>query len=233
MARLLRTERVLAYGARSRALKLAAALAVAAGLATSAAAEITIAALGDSLTQGYGLPQGEGFVPQLQAWLRDRGAEVTVLNAGVSGDTTAGGLSRVAWTLTPEVDAMIVALGGNDLLRGIDPAASRANLEGILQAAKAAGVEVLLVGLSAPGNYGPDYKAAFDAIYPELAAKYGTLHFESFLKGLTDLPDRGAALREYMQEDGIHPSAKGVARIVDAMGPTVLDLVERAGESPS
>lgn len=208
-------------------------MAVTAGLATAADAEVTIAALGDSLTQGYGLAQGEGFVPRLEAWLNEQGAEVTVLNAGVSGDTTAGGLSRVDWTLTPEVDAMIVALGGNDLLRGIDPANSRANLEGILRAAQDAGVEVLLVGLSAPGNYGPDYKAAFDAMYPELAAEYGTLHFESFLKGLTDLPDRGAALREYMQEDGIHPSAKGVARIVEAMGPTVLDLVERARDSPS
>lgn len=208
-------------------------MAVIAGLATAADAEVTIAALGDSLTQGYGLAQGEGFVPRLEAWLNEQGAEVTVLNAGVSGDTTAGGLSRVDWTLTPEVDAMIVALGGNDLLRGIDPANSRANLEGILRAAQDAGVEVLLVGLSAPGNYGPDYKAAFDAMYPELAAEYGTLHFESFLKGLTDLPDRGAALREYMQEDGIHPSAKGVARIVEAMGPTVLDLVERARDSPS
>nr|WP_243645028.1 arylesterase [Rhodovulum euryhalinum] len=191
------------------------------------AEEVTIAALGDSLTQGYGLPQGEGFVPQLEAWLRAQGAEVTVLNAGVSGDTTAGGLSRVAWTLTPEVDAMIVALGGNDLLRGIDPAASRANLAGILKAAQEAGVEVMLVGLSAPGNYGPDFKSAFDAMYPELAAEYGAMHFESFLKGLTDLPDRGAAMRDYMQEDGIHPSAKGVSLIVEAMGPTVLDLVSR------
>uniref|UniRef100_UPI003517D9C2 GDSL-type esterase/lipase family protein n=1 Tax=Pseudooceanicola sp. TaxID=1914328 RepID=UPI003517D9C2 len=92
---------------------------------------VTIAALGDSLTQGYGLPQQAGFVPQLQDWLRAEGAEVVLINAGVSGDTTAGGAARVDWTLTPEVDAMIVALGGNDLLRGIDPAVSRANLEAI------------------------------------------------------------------------------------------------------
>ncbi|WP_132543437.1 arylesterase [Rhodovulum euryhalinum] len=217
----------LAYGARTRALKLAVAMVLAVAPGGALAEEVTIAALGDSLTQGYGLPQGEGFVPQLEAWLRAQGAEVTVLNAGVSGDTTAGGLSRVAWTLTPEVDAMIVALGGNDLLRGIDPAASRANLAGILKAAQEAGVEVMLVGLSAPGNYGPDFKSAFDAMYPELAAEYGAMHFESFLKGLTDLPDRGAAMRDYMQEDGIHPSAKGVSLIVEAMGPTVLDLVSR------
>lgn len=214
----------MAYGARAHWLKLAATLVLAAGPIT--AEEITIAALGDSLTQGYGLPQGEGFVPQLQAWLRAEGADVTVLNAGVSGDTTAGGLSRVGWTLTPEVDAMIVALGGNDLLRGIDPGVSRANLDGILSAADAAGVEVLLVGLSAPGNYGPEYKAAFDAMYPELAKAHGALYFESFLKGLTDLPDRGAAMRELMQDDGIHPSSKGVGLIVEAMGPAVLKLIE-------
>ena len=99
-------------------------------LAGPALAEpLVLAALGDSLTQGYGLPAEDGFVPQLQNWLDQNGADVTVINAGVSGDTTAGGLSRVAWTMTPEVDGMIVTLGGNDLLRGIDPAVSRANLE--------------------------------------------------------------------------------------------------------
>lgn len=102
--------------------------------AAAQADTVTIAALGDSLTQGYGLVPEEGFVPQLQGWLEAQGADVNVINAGVSGDTTAGGLSRVAWTLTPDVDAMIVALGGNDLLRGIDPDVSRANLNGILQA---------------------------------------------------------------------------------------------------
>jgi len=221
----------LRYGARGGALKLAAVLFAVALVFQAAAARaepVTIAALGDSLTQGYGLPQGEGFVPQLEAWLRDHGADVTLVNAGVSGDTTAGGLSRVGWTLTPDVDGMIVALGGNDLLRGIDPGASRANLDGILKAASDAQVPVLLVGLSAPGNYGPDYKAAFDSMYTDLAQKYGALYFSSFLKGLTDLPDRNAAMQEYMQDDGIHPSAKGVALIVAAMGPTVLELVGRA-----
>lgn len=192
---------------------------------------MTVAALGDSLTQGYGLPQNDGFVPQLERWLNAQGVEARVLNAGVSGDTTAGGLSRVGWTLTPEVDAMIVALGGNDLLRGIDPAASRANLDGILEAADAAGVEVLLVGMSAPGNYGPEYKQAFDAMYPDLAEAHGTLYMDSFFAGLTDLPDRGAAMRDYMQADGIHPSAEGVALIVEALGPVVLDLIARADAS--
>ena len=121
---------------------------------TMAAAEpVTIAALGDSLTQGFGLVPEAGFVPQLEAWLKDAGADVALINAGVSGDTTAGGLSRVGWTLTPEVDAMIVALGGNDLLRGIDPAASRANLDGILAAAAEADVPVLLVGIESPQRF--------------------------------------------------------------------------------
>lgn len=197
-------------------------------VAAAPAEPVTVAALGDSLTQGYGLPQEDGFVPQLAAWLAAQGEDVALINAGVSGDTTAGGLSRVEWTLTPEVDALIVALGGNDLLRGIDPAVSRANLNGILQRAAARDLPVLLVGLEAPGNYGPDYKAAFDAIYPELAAQYGALHVASFLGALTAETDQATALQTYMQSDGIHPNAAGVARIVDALGPSVQALVARA-----
>ncbi|RVT87386.1 arylesterase [Rhodobacteraceae bacterium CCMM004] len=216
-----------AYGAQAARCNLAAlALAVP---AAAGAETVTVAALGDSLTQGYGLAVEDGFVPQLEAWLEGQGADVDVTNAGVSGDTTAGGLSRIDWTLTPDVDALIVALGGNDLLRGIDPAASRANLDGILSHADAAKVPVLLVGMQAPGNYGPDYKASFDAMYPELATQYGALHAESFLAGLEALENRSAAVAAYMQPDGIHPNADGVALIVEALGPVVLELVERAG----
>lgn len=189
--------------------------------------DIVIAALGDSLTQGYGLVQDDGFVPQLQNWLEANGASVKLINAGVSGDTTAGGLSRVAWTLTSEVDAMIVALGGNDLLRGIAPEVSRANLDGILSVAQDGNVDVLLVGMEAPGNYGPDYKSAFDDMYPELADTYGVLLQPSFFEGL-DVDGDPAAARAFMQPDGIHPNAKGVSRIVEAIGPRVLDLIERA-----
>ncbi len=200
-------------------------------LAGAAQAEdMVIAALGDSLTQGYGLPVEEGFVPQLQAWLDAEGAEVRLINAGVSGDTTAGGLARVGWTLTPEVDAMIVALGGNDLLRGLPVAQARSNIAGILEAADSADVEVLLVGMEAPGNYGPDYKAEFDAIYPELADEFGSLYLDSFFAGLTE--DGQAAdpsqLRAFFQADGIHPNAEGVARIVARIGPEVLALVDAA-----
>lgn len=186
---------------------------------------VTIAALGDSLTQGYGLPVDDGFVPRLEAWLQAQGADVEVINAGVSGDTTAGGLSRVAWTLTPDVDAMIVNLGGNDLLRGIDPAVSRANLDGILRAAQDAGVEVLLVGLDAPSNYGPDYEAAFEGMYSDLAQVYGLELYADYFAPLNDGADLDAARALYMQGDGIHPNAVGVGEIVEGIGPAVLDLI--------
>ena len=198
--------------------------------APAAAQEVTIAALGDSLTQGFGLVEEDGFVPQLERWLLERGHDVTVVNAGVSGDTTAGGLARVGWTLTPDVDAMIVALGGNDLLRGLPPENSRANLDGILTAADEAGVEVLLVGLTAPGNYGPDWQAAFNAMYPELAETHGALYVADFLGPLTEAAaeDPATAFATLMQPDGIHPSAAGVALIVAALGPEVETLIARA-----
>lgn len=218
------------YGACRRlgkALLLALALAGPAAATEGDDGAVTIAALGDSLTQGYGLVPEQGFVAQLQGWLTARGHRVSLINAGVSGDTTAGGLARIGWTLSADVDALIVALGGNDLLRGLPPEASRANLDGILQAAAGAGVRVLLVGMEAPGNYGPDFKAAFDAIYPELAAQYGALHATSFLGPLTDAAqaDPRAALASYMQADGIHPNAAGVALIVEALGPMVEQLI--------
>lgn len=197
-------------------------------LAGAAAADpVTIAALGDSLTQGYGLPVDQGFVPQLEGWLLAEGHDVILLNAGVSGDTTAGGLARIGWTLSPDVDALIVALGGNDMLRGIDPALSRENLAGILDVARMQGVPVLLVGLPAAQNYGSDFKAAFDAMYPELAAEYGTALFPDFFAGLRD-GDLAQARIDFMQSDGIHPNADGVARIVGSIGPAVEDLIAAA-----
>ena len=195
----------------------------------AAAEPMTIAALGDSLTQGYGLPPEDGFVPQLQRWLDADGQEVTLINAGVSGDTTAGGLSRIGWTLTDDVDALIVALGGNDLLRGIDPSVSRANLDGILSEATARSLPVLLIGMDAPSNYGAEYEADFEAIYPELAEKYGALHHENFLGALSALGNPEEALERYMQPDRIHPNAEGVALIVEDIGPRVLELVELPG----
>ena len=186
-----------------------------------------VLALGDSLTAGYGLPQPEGFVPRLQAWLEAEGIDAVVENAGVSGDTTAGGLARLDWALASGPDAAVVALGGNDLLRGTDPAATRANLDAILSRLAADGVEVLLVGLEAPGNYGPAFKAAFDAMYPELAETHGALWEPSFLGPLVAEVEIGEARARYMQADGIHPNAAGVDVIVEALGPRVAELVAR------
>lgn len=229
-----------AYGAGRAILKRAAAGLLAGVLALTAQAPgsvaakdgFTIAALGDSLTHGYGLPPEDGFVPQLQAWLNARSeVPVTVLNAGVSGDTTAGGRARLSWTLGEAVDAVIVELGGNDLLRGIDPGETRANLDAILTDLSAREVPAILAGLPAPGNYGPDYKAEFDAIFPDLAVAHGAYLYPNFLAGLSEEEDP-AAMRDLMQADGIHPTAEGVARIVAHIGPLVLRMIEEhAGAS--
>jgi acyl-CoA thioesterase I len=189
---------------------------------------VTIVALGDSLTAGYGLRAEDGFVPQMQAWLDAQGADAVVLNAGVSGDTTAGGASRLGWALTPETDALIVNLGGNDMLRGIDPAEARANLDRIMAEAQAKGLPVLLVGLRAPSNYGADYKAAFDAIFPELAAQYDALTVVNYFIPLID-QERAVLDPALMQLDGIHPNRRGVAVAVAALGPKVLELIAKVG----
>lgn len=197
-----------------------------------AAERLEIVALGDSLTQGYGLAPGEGLVPQLQRWLDARGAEATIINAGVSGDTTAGGLARLDWSLGAGTDALIVALGGNDLLRGLPPEAARANLDRILDGAGKRGLPVLLVGLTAPGNYGTDYKARFDAIWPDLAARHGALLLPDLLAPLAALDPAARAREGVLQADHLHPSARGVAQVVDHLGPAVLELIARtrAGE---
>jgi acyl-CoA thioesterase-1 len=214
----------LRYGAALLRRNRAGALVLAAVFAGPAAAQqpLTIVALGDSLTHGYGLPPAEGFVPQLDAWLAENGApEIEVVNAGVSGDTTAGGLARFEWSTAGGADAMIVALGGNDLLRGLPPEESRANLDAILEKADALGAPVLLSGMRAPLNYGPDFKDAFDAMYPELAEEHDALYDPFFLAGVEDD-------RSLWQSDGLHPNAEGVAVIVERIGPMVLDLAERA-----
>ncbi len=195
---------------------------------------VTIVALGDSLTAGYGLSdQSQGFVPVLEAWLKAKGHDVVVQNAGVSGDTTAGGLARVGWALGPETDALIVTLGGNDLLRGIDPASSKANLDGILKEAAARSLPVLLVSMKAPGNFGPEYKAAFDGMYGELAASYGTLLADDFFAGLRAAgadPADPASMAAFMQADGLHPNPEGVKLIVEGLGPKVEELLGRVGD---
>ena len=190
---------------------------------------MTILALGDSLVQGYGLPVEQGFVPQLQAWLQDQDAQATIINAGVSGDTTAGGRAQIDWALTTEVDGLIVSLGGNDMLRGLDPQYARENLRQILMAATALDLPVLLIGIAAPTNYGAEYKQDFDGLYPSLATEFETLLYPNFMAALASLPDRTMTLAEFMQGDGIHPNAKGVALVVQDIAPLVVQLAERAG----
>jgi len=214
----------LGYGALRQLRNLS--LAVLTGLGSAHAETVTVAALGDSLTQGYGLPPDQGLIPQLQDWLDAEGADTVIVNAGVSGDTTRGGLARVGWTLTEETDALIVALGSNDVLRGIEPSVARANLEGILGTAADAGVPVLLAGFTAPGNYGPDYKNEFDAIFPDLAAEFGVLFIDRFLEPIIGERDEGRPPVELLQADGLHPNRDGVALIVERLGPKVAELAD-------
>lgn len=191
---------------------------------------LRITALGDSLVHGYGLPQGQGFVPQLETWLHEKGVDVVVANAGVSGDTTAGGAARIDWTLSDQPDALIVLFGGNDMLRGLSPSEARGNLHRILSAAQGAEVEVMLIGMLAPGNYGPDYKAEFDALYGDLASEFGVvLHADAFAGIRAEVGADPAAAQIYMQEDGIHPNAAGVALNIEAMGPALLELLSATG----
>ncbi len=187
------------------------------------AAPVTLLALGDSLTEGYGLPPEDGIVPQLQKWLAAHGTEAAVLNAGVSGDTTAGGVSRLDWSLTPDVQAVMVNLGGNDMLRGLDPALSRANLDAILAGIEARHLPVLLVSLRAPSNYGPEYQAKFDAMFAELAQARGAMLATPYFDPL--MTPKGLLDPALMQADGIHPNAKGVLALLPVLGPQVQALL--------
>jgi acyl-CoA thioesterase-1 len=226
------------YGAIVRLCNLtfAWALFLAAAAVSATAQPVTIVALGDSLTAGYGLADpAQGLVPRLQDWLAAHGTDVVIENAGVSGDTTAGGLARLDWALGPQAQALIVTLGGNDMLRGLSPTEVRANLEAILTGAEARGLPVLLVGMKAPTNFGPDYKAEFDAIYPELAARHGALLFPDFFAGFAAEgadPADPSSYSALMQPDGIHPNPDGVDAVVAALGPSVQALVARVTPAP-
>ncbi len=200
---------------------LALAFSVLAAAAPAEAAPIRILALGDSLTAGYGLGPEDGFTSQLERALKAKGLDVTIINAGVSGDTAEGGLARLDWALGDGADAAIVELGANDMLRGQNPALTRTALDAILTKLAAKKIPVLLAGMRAAPNLGADYGARFDAIYPDLAQKYGVLLYPFFLDG-------AAAEPELLQADGLHPNSKGVALIVARMLPFVERL---AGEA--
>ena len=213
------------YGAsRHRALSAALSLILAAGGAAVATAKpIRLLAFGDSLTAGYGLPPGEGFAPRLEAALRKQGHDVTVVDGGVSGDTTTGGLARLDWTLGDGADAVILELGANDMLRGIDPKVPDANLDKMLATFKARHIPVLLAGMHTTPSMGRDYSDAFDAIYPTLARKYGVALYPFFLDGI--IGDASLHLA-----DGLHPNAAGVDVIVEKILPSVDDLLKQVGQ---
>jgi acyl-CoA thioesterase I len=182
---------------------------------------LKLVAFGDSLTAGLGLPAQDAFPAKLQAALKVKGYDVTVVNAGVSGDTTAAGLERLEWSVPDDADGVIAELGANDALRGLDPALTEKSLTSILDRLAARHIPVLLAGMKAPRNLGPDYTAKFDAIYPKLAANHPIVFYPFFLEGI-------AADPHLNQGDGLHPTASGVEVIVQRILPEVEELIARA-----
>jgi acyl-CoA thioesterase-1 len=182
---------------------------------------VKVVALGDSLIAGYGLPDKDGFVPRLQAALIAKGIAAEVTNAGVSGDTAADGLARLSWSVPEGTDAVIVELGANDMLRGLNPALTRDRLDAILNQLTKRHIAILLCGMRSAPNLGADYGHAFESIYPDLAAKYGALLYPFFLDGV-------AGNRSLDQSDGLHPNAAGVGVIVEKILPKVEELIARA-----
>ncbi|WP_043776174.1 arylesterase [Desulfomicrobium escambiense] len=182
-----------------------------------------ILAFGDSLTAGYGLPADQSFAAQLERRLRDMGRDVRVTNAGVSGDTTAGGLARLAWSLEDKPHLVVLELGANDGLRGLDPVRMRDNLDAMIRQCQEAGARIILAGMRAPVNWGLEYRKQFDDVFPELAEEHDLPLYPFFLEGVVRDPS-------LVLDDGLHPNAAGVARIVDGILPLVtqeLDALEK------
>jgi acyl-CoA thioesterase-1 len=206
---------------RVAALLLCLTLAVApAQVPAEAADPIRILAFGDSLTAGYGLSEAQSLPAQLADALNNMGRPVTVINGGVSGDTTADGLTRIDWALADKPQIMILALGGNDMLRGVDPGTTRANLDAIIEKAKAQGVEIVLAGMLAPPNLGAEYKSAYDAVYSDLAKAHNLLFMPFLLQDVAQDSDLN-------QADGIHPNGDGVAVMVHNLLPYVTEAMDR------
>lgn len=194
---------------------------ISAGARAADPAQMRVVVLGDSLTAGYGLQRGEDFVSQLQAALIADGLNVKIDNAGVSGDTSAGGKARLDWAVAgePKPRLVLVALGGNDLLRGLDPEVTRANLDYILKELKARNLPALLIGMKSPTNLGPFFQRKFDKIYPDLADEYDVELYPFFLEDVAMKPDLN-------QADGIHPNVAGVGVMVKNILPLVKDALE-------
>jgi acyl-CoA thioesterase-1 len=197
-----------------------AALLLGAGVAVAQDRPVKIVALGDSLTAGYNLDRVDAFPEKLAAALKAKGVAVEIENAGVSGDTASGGLSRLDWSVGDGTEAVILELGANDMLRGIDPKLTRAALSTIIERLQARKIEVLLCGMRAGRNMGEDYSRDFDAIFPELAAKYGVVYYPFFLEGI-------ATQAKFALSDGLHPNAAGVSQIVSGILPKVEELIAR------
>jgi len=189
-------------------------LAICGAISSARAEPFKIVGFGDSLMAGFGLGPGEGFTDKLQAALRAKGHDVTVANAGVSGDTTSGGLARLDWSVPDGTQLVILELGANDMLRGVSPDITRKNLDEMLGKLKKRKIAVLLAGMRAAPNLGADYQNAFDAIFPNLAKTYDVPLYPFFLDGVAGQP--GLRL-----EDGLHPNAKGVDQMVERILPTV------------
>jgi acyl-CoA thioesterase-1 len=192
--------------------------------APARAEPVRIVGLGDSLMAGYGLDAGLGFPERLQAALRERGHDVVIENAGVSGDTTSGGLARLDWSVSDGTRLVILELGANDMLRGIAPDITRRNLDAMLTALGRRGIAVVLAGMRAAPNLGADFAARFDPIYPELAESHGVMLYPFFLDGV-------AAERDLLLEDGMHPNAKGVEVMVTRVLPVIEAALAKIGGS--
>lgn len=184
-------------------------------------ADYTILALGDSLSAGYGLNKGESFPAQLEKKMLDEGHDIRMINAGVSGDTTKGGLARLNWALADKPDMVIVELGANDGLRGLDPALMQDNLDKILSQLKQRNIKVLLAGMYAPPNFGEDYGQKYNEVFPVLAKRHNVTLYPFFLDGVAGIPKLNL-------EDGIHPTKEGIAIIVKRILPYVLKVKEES-----
>jgi acyl-CoA thioesterase-1 len=193
-------------------------LAAVLGPAVAADRTLEVLAFGDSITAGFGLSPEQAFPARLEARLRAQGIATHVVNAGGSGDTTADGLARLDWSLADKPDVVILELGANDALRGIDPPTVRANLEAMISRIQASGAKLLLTGMKAPSNWGEDYRREFDRIYPELAQAHGVALYPFLLDGV-------AMDARLNQPDGLHPNERGVAVLVDHIAPLVARLI--------
>jgi acyl-CoA thioesterase-1 len=185
---------------------------------------VKVVGFGDSLMAGYGLDAGHGFPEKLQAALVAKGHDVVIANAGVSGDTTSGGLARLDWSIAEGTQIVILELGANDMLRGITPDITRRNLTEMIQRLQARKIAVLLAGMRAAPNLGPDYQTAFDAIYPDLAKQFGVALYPFFLDGV-------ASDRQFLLEDGMHPNAAGIDRMVERFLPEMEKVLAEKGNS--